>query len=96
LGLGCGRGIGATFLAIFCKAVISIDNQKENIAEAIRMNQRENVTYFCEDARTFSFEQKFNVVVLLDVIEHMSQNDAGKVLMNVKNLLSDGGFAVIL
>lgn len=93
--LGCGRGIGTTFIASFCKEVIGIDCREENIEEAAKKNQRENVSYCLGDATDFSSERKFNVVVSLDVIEHMSKNDAHAMLKTIGSLLEDDGFAII-
>ncbi|MBF0398911.1 MAG: class I SAM-dependent methyltransferase [Desulfobacterales bacterium] len=93
--IGCGKGIGTTMLAHYCREVVGIDYMEESILTANRRNCLKNLTFKTADARNYSNDKKFNLVVSLDVIEHMPQEDARALLKNSKELLTTDGFAVI-
>lgn len=71
LDIGCGNGALAYDLAGKARVVVGIDlNEKNRSAWANRF-ARENLTYLVADATTFSPEQRFDVVVLSNVLEHI-------------------------
>lgn len=79
LDIGCGSG-GFTFAAApYCKEIVGLDISKEFINEANRILNRadiSNVSFHCYDGDTPpSVSEKFDVVLMVDVIHHMSDPD---------------------
>jgi Cyclopropane fatty acid synthase and related methyltransferases len=91
LEIGCGSGLGAIFLSQNCNSVVGIDLKNHEIEEAKSINRRENVRFECKNFFDFNNEEKFDAIVLLDVIEHMSEQEGERFIKEtVKHLNKDG------
>ena len=73
LDIGCGLGVLAHAIATKsqCKEVFGIDILESNIKSAKENFSHDNVTYILGDATEETFEQKFDVVILSNVLEHL-------------------------
>jgi SAM-dependent methyltransferase len=50
---------------------------------------RQNLTLICDDIYNFSFEKKFDLIIIRDVVEHIHNQE--RFMDFIKNLLSDKG-----
>ena len=71
LDIGCGNGALAYDLKSSCKSVFAIDINPLNIKQAQIKYSRPGVAYVCGDAVTYEFKQKFDAIVLSNVLEHI-------------------------
>jgi SAM-dependent methyltransferase len=95
LEIGCGSGLGSIFLSQYCSSVIAIDTKGSEIKEAIAMNKRDNLKFEQRDLFEFSDKKKYNVIVAMDVIEHLEEEDAKKMLNKMTSLLKEDGILAI-
>tara|TARA_B100000683_G_C12381976_1_gene511701 strand:- start:296 stop:949 length:654 start_codon:yes stop_codon:yes gene_type:complete len=67
---GCSTGTMSNFYADFCKNVIAIDFIKEDILEAKRLYDRENIDFVCADAYAYldSNQLKYDVLIFAHVV----------------------------
>ncbi|MFC1907125.1 class I SAM-dependent methyltransferase [Chloroflexota bacterium] len=71
LDIGCGNGFLTYDVAKKARNVTAIDLNKDNIELARRNFSKDNIKYICGDAAQFDFEEKFDVVILSNVLEHL-------------------------
>lgn len=71
LDIGCGNGALAYDLAGKAAHVVGIDTNEKNRAAWKKRFARENLEYRVADATTFSPEERFDIVVLSNVLEHI-------------------------
>ena len=71
LEVGCGSGLGSIFLSQHCAHVTGLEVRTTEVEEARAINRRENVEFVVGDLFELADSQKYDVVVNLDVIEHM-------------------------
>lgn len=95
LEVGSGSGIGSMFLSQHCKHVTGIDVKTTEVEEAKGINIRENVDFIAQDLFELTLEKKFDVVVSLDVIEHLSEQKAHQFLGAQTSHLADAGMLIV-
>jgi 2-polyprenyl-3-methyl-5-hydroxy-6-metoxy-1,4-benzoquinol methylase len=95
LDIGCGSGYAVTrFLGREGDHVLGIDMYPPNTAYAERHFKKEGLRFACVDVETLSADESvFDVVVMADVLEHLSQPAA--VLATAASLLAPGGRLLI-
>jgi 2-polyprenyl-3-methyl-5-hydroxy-6-metoxy-1,4-benzoquinol methylase len=86
LDIGCGNGFLTYDVAAKARSVTAIDTKKENIELARRDFNRNNIKYICGDATQFDFGEKFDAVILSNILEHIENRHA--FLLKVKDLAS--------
>ncbi len=89
--VGCGNGYGSRFLAGYAREVIAVDAERDVIDYAKAHYSKENLTYDYDIGERGGFD----VVVNMEVIEHMDVDDGRKLLATIKGLLNPGGVAFI-
>lgn len=72
LEVGSGSGLGTIFLGQHCKSVKGIEVKTTEVEEALSLNKRDNVQFELCDLFNLPLTEKYDAVVSLDVIEHMS------------------------
>ncbi len=71
LDIGCGNGAVAYDISKKASSVIGIDILRTNISTAKKKYAHDNLHYILGDATTFEFEEKINIIVLSNVLEHI-------------------------
>lgn len=71
LDIGCGPGELAHDLAKKAKKVVGIDFSEKYIASAKKNYVLPNLEYFYGDATRHQFKEKFDVIILSNVLEHI-------------------------
>lgn len=95
LDIGCGCGIGSIFLGQHCRSVVGLDTKKYEIDAAKSINQRDNVTFEMIDFFDYPRKEKYDVIVAIDVIEHMPKSKGYKFISKVAQHLSPNGMFAI-
>jgi 2-polyprenyl-6-hydroxyphenyl methylase/3-demethylubiquinone-9 3-methyltransferase len=95
LDLCCGGGLASIPLAKLGCKVSGVDASSLAIEAATRKAAQEKVDaqFFCSTAQSFVCEQKFDVILCLDAVEHLDSLDnlAGK----IASLLAPNGVVII-
>ncbi|MDD4994883.1 MAG: class I SAM-dependent methyltransferase [Patescibacteria group bacterium] len=84
LDIGCGNGILTREIAKKAKRVVGIDMNKTSIEYAKSHCALPNVEYIVADATQYSFNEKFDRVVVSNVLEHI--DDRTSLLKQIKNI----------
>ena len=95
LEVGCGSGLGAILLGQHCRSVKGIDIKHQEIKEAKAINPRSNVEYELMDFFELQASAKYDVVCSLDVIEHLTEQVAKKLIHKTTQHLHKNGMLVI-
>lgn len=95
LEVGCGSGLGSIFLSQYCTYVTGIDVKTTEVAEARSINRRENVEFKVGDFFDLEFILQYDVVVALDIIEHMPVEQGHKLVAAMAKHLKPTGMVVI-
>ncbi len=95
LEVGCGSGLGATFLAQHCAHVTGIDVKNGEVEDARRLSKRQNVDFRVADLFKADDLGLYDVVVNLDVIEHMEPADGRKFVEAMARRLKPTGMLVV-
>jgi 2-polyprenyl-3-methyl-5-hydroxy-6-metoxy-1,4-benzoquinol methylase len=94
LDIGCGKGIIEYLLPenIFC---LGCDIVEEAIGSARLLNQHKKNRQFlvCDVEKTLPSYEKFDVIVISEVLEHLSDDE--EALRKMRNLLADEGMLII-
>lgn len=85
LDIGCGNGALTFDLAQKAKKVVGIDLSKENIKFAKEKYSASNIEYMVGDVTKNLPNEKFDVAILSNVLEHIK--DRTEFLKKIKNLL---------
>src|SRR5213593_611852 len=95
LEIGSGSGVGSIFLAQNCAHVTGLDVKTGEVAEARSINRRNNVAFVVGDLFELPADQVYDVVLALDVIEHMAVPQGDKLVGAMTTHLNPDGMLVI-
>ena len=97
LDIGCGRGELAYKMSAMGANVTAIDYSEDaiDIAKKTYGNGIDNLEYLCEDIFKKNFTQKYDKVVLADIVEHIEQPMLEELIKKVKDLLTPEGLVII-
>ncbi|MFZ5365194.1 MAG: class I SAM-dependent methyltransferase [Patescibacteria group bacterium] len=71
LDIGCGNGLLAGSIAQKAKKVVGIDIVRKNIENAQAHNKSDNLEFILGNAIVYEFNEKFDKIVLSNVLEHI-------------------------
>lgn len=71
LDIGCGNGSLAKDVASHAKSVLGVDIDKNLVEKAKRKNSAPNLTYRALDATKDLSNEKFDVIIMSNVLEHI-------------------------
>lgn len=98
LDVGCGNGNLTFDLSKKAGKVVGVDLNEKYLTEAKKNNQAQNIEYILGDAVSYNFNDKFDVAVLSNVLEHIENREeflkkinsiAQKILIRVPLLTKD-------
>jgi|SRR5690554_618192 len=93
LEIGCGIGILSEYISKKGKKVTSIDISEENIKFA--KSTVKNVEFHAGDFLEFSFNDKYDLITLFDVLEHIPKEKYSIVFKKIKELSNENSLIVI-
>jgi len=95
LDVGCGSGLGSIFISQHCRHVTGLDVKLTEIEEARLINKRDNVEFVVKDFFKMKVLKKHDVIVALDVIEHMTVKSGQGLIRTMANHLTPAGMIII-
>lgn len=95
LEVGCGSGIGSIFLSQHSAHVTGLDVKTTAVEEARSINRRKNVEFKVGDFFELEAAHQYDVIVSLDVIEHMPIEQGRKLVSTMARHLKHNGMGVI-
>jgi 2-polyprenyl-3-methyl-5-hydroxy-6-metoxy-1,4-benzoquinol methylase len=95
LEIGCGSGMGGIFLSQHCAHVTGIDVKTTEIEAAHSINRRSNAEFKVADLFELEETSQYDVVIALDVIEHMPIEYGHKLVAEMARHLKPTGMLVI-
>jgi SAM-dependent methyltransferase len=69
--IGCGNGANAYDVAAKASFVVGIDMNEKNVEKSKKKYRRDNLSYIVGDATTYTFDRRFDKIVLSNVLEHI-------------------------
>jgi len=94
LEVGCGHGTYTKYLAERAERVVALDIDESFVAAARRATQgAKNVQVRCADATTEAFDTGFDTAIMLDVLEHIEQQQ--EMLKKLHAVLKPGGSVIV-
>jgi len=93
LDVGCGAGYGCQLLSQTARQVVGVDQNASAIDYCRHNFNADNIEYICMDGNKLEFEQKFDIVVTFQVIEHF--HDVSAFIEQLKNAVAPGGMLLI-
>lgn len=102
LDLGTGSGNFEILFSSKFKALIGVDHNGEALAfldNQLRMRGVTNVKLIRSDIRDLPksvTSKRYDLIVIIDAIEHVHFDEATKILKNLKKLLSDNGQLIVI
>lgn len=95
LEIGSGSGLGSLFLGQHAGKVTGIDIRTTAVDEARGLNRNPNVDFKVADFFELTADTHYDVILALDVIEHMDANQGDQLLAKIASLLKPTGMAII-
>jgi 2-polyprenyl-3-methyl-5-hydroxy-6-metoxy-1,4-benzoquinol methylase len=96
LDIGCGNGFYTLEFARIADFVTGIDINNKSIEQAISLSKEENifnVVFKCSDIDKLNFNNKFDIITLVEVLEHLP--DMQSVLTKTNAWLKDDGILIL-
>lgn len=94
LDVGCGNGVLARYLSTAENHVLGIDPSAVSIQNAIKNNEKSNVSFLQTTFEDFQSDGKrFDAIIFVASIHHMNMEDA---IEKVKKLLQRNGILIIV
>ena len=94
LEIGSGSGYGANRIADVATSVLCIDKDKTSIEKSKTIFQKKNIQFACTSIECFHPRQKFDVIISLQVIEHISPKHLDQYLRTIQKSLKPDGVCI--
>jgi 2-polyprenyl-3-methyl-5-hydroxy-6-metoxy-1,4-benzoquinol methylase len=101
LDIGCGRGEVVLYCARHEIHAVGVDYSKEAISIAQRakathnLKQQNLIKFICDDIEKIDFDESFDRIFMLDIIEHLHDWELSKLFRICDRVLKPNGFLVI-
>lgn len=95
LEIGSGSGLGSIFLGQHAGKVSGIDIRTTAVEEAQALNHNPNIDFQVADFFELGSDSNYDVILALDVIEHMPAERGDELLAQIAKKLKPTGMAVI-
>jgi 2-polyprenyl-3-methyl-5-hydroxy-6-metoxy-1,4-benzoquinol methylase len=101
LDVGCGRGEVVLFCARHRIRAVGVDYSKEAISIAQRakaahnIEQQKRIKFICDDIEKIDFDESFDRIFMLDLIEHLHDWELSKLFRVCAGMLKPNGILVI-
>lgn len=96
LDLGCANGVYTAEISKIACSVLGIELNENYLQDAIRLkndNNIENLEFKCCKIEDLDCEEKFDAVIMIEVLEHVSDEDA--ILQKIGACLKDDGYFIL-
>lgn len=90
--MACGSGYGSMMLSENCKEVHGVDIDSVTIDEISKRYEKEDkINFYKQNLLDIDFENKFDVIVSFETVEHFEESDMDKLMSNFHKALKEGG-----
>lgn len=90
--MACGSGYGSLMLSERCQEVYGVDIDQTTIDEISKRYEKENkVKFYRNNLLDIDFENKFDLIVSFETVEHFDESDIEKLMSNFHKALKSGG-----
>jgi len=90
--MACGSGYGSLMLSEMCKEVYGVDIDQITIDEVTKRYENEKkVKFHANDLLDIDFENKFDLIVSFETVEHFDESDIEKLMSNFHKALKQDG-----
>lgn len=90
--MACGSGYGTLMLSNNCKKVHGVDIDDTTITEISKRYENENkVKFHKQNLLDIEFENKFDVIISFETVEHFEESEMDKLMSNFHKALKSGG-----
>ena len=90
--MACGSGYGSLMLSEICKEVHGVDIDKTTIDEITKRYKDENkVSFYNKNLLDIDFENKFDMIVSFETVEHFEEDELDRLLYNFHRALKPNG-----
>lgn len=96
LDLGCANGVYTAEISKIAGSVLGIEVNEKYLQDAIRLkndNNIENLEFRCCKIEDLDCEEKFDAVIMIEVLEHVS--DEATILQKIGDCLKDDGCFIL-
>jgi 2-polyprenyl-3-methyl-5-hydroxy-6-metoxy-1,4-benzoquinol methylase len=94
LDVGCGFGYGSKIISGCAKEVVGVDINEKMVLFAKRYNSAPNLNYLCQDIADFVDKLGFEIILCLEVLEHLTDEQIHSLLPKLSNLLIPKGVLI--
>lgn len=95
LDAACGTGYGSKIMSSTAQKVYGIDISSEAILYAQEHYSAENISFFQMSVTDIQFDEKFDVIVSFETIEHISEGQQKEFLEQVLKYLKEDGLFIV-
>jgi 2-polyprenyl-3-methyl-5-hydroxy-6-metoxy-1,4-benzoquinol methylase len=93
--MACGSGYGSLMLSEMCSEVYGVDIDQTTINEISKRYENEKkVKFSINNLLDIEFENKFDLIVSFETVEHFDESDIEKLMFNFHRALKDGGVII--
>jgi len=96
LDVGCAIGVFSKYLAEAGFMVTAIDISSKLIEAAQKHSAHPNVTYMHKNALNFDSDEKFDLILFADVLEHIAERDVFMIVKRITKYNSHEDTAIIV
>ena len=96
LDVGCGVGRWSLRMAHFAKQVTGLDVSETMLKQARRQRGNLPATYIRGSIVKTQLDEKFDLILCVTLLQHMSDREALQALQNMRNMLKKGGKIILL
>lgn len=90
--MACGSGYGSLMLSENCSEVCGVDIDGKTITEINKRYEKEKkVTFHNQNLLDIEFENKFDVIISFETIEHFEESDVNKLMNSFHRSLKSTG-----
>ena len=99
LEIGCGAGVVTRHLLSYTTKLLALDISDKNIEIARKYVNSDKVKFYVADVSNdeleFMQDQKFDLVLMADVIEHIPKGSHSKLFERIENHLNESGVFIL-
>lgn len=84
LDVGCGNWMFSSMVNYHTVDYLGVDIVSSVIEENVKKYKKDNISFECRDFTEYVLPKKFDLVVIKDVLQHLSYHNCNKILSNIK------------
>lgn len=95
LDIGCGDGRITSDISDIAKKTTGIDYDRKALIHARRLTKDKSVSYKKANVLDFKLKQKFDAILFISIIEHLTKDEARKALSRIKKHMGSNSVLIL-